>query len=93
MNIDIDICNGNPGAYTFMVDAIKIDSDKASASFRIAKEYGIIGEKLYMLWNDCCKRNTVCTMDVLMMVSKEVLEDHINYEHGRGIPFLFIRGD
>ena len=93
MSIDIKIYNGNPGAYTFMEDAIRLDSDKAYASFRAAKEYGIIGEKLYMLWNDCCKRNTNCTMDVLLMAPKEILEDHINYEHGRGIPFLFVRGD
>lgn len=44
-------------------------------------------EKLYMLWNDCCDRNTGEAIYIMNKKTITEIIEHINYEHGRGIPF------
>lgn len=56
--VSFDICEGNPGALTFLIDAYGIDIFGAERGFQRMQNNNITGSKLYMLWNDCCDRDT-----------------------------------
>lgn len=83
----IEICEGNPGAVTFLVDACKINSTEAEKSFLRMKNNNITGDKLYMLWNDCCDRDTKKAMHIMKYHTIKDILKHINYENGRGIKY------
>ena len=82
-----DICAGNPGALTFLMKAYDLDMFGAEIAFTRMSGYGITGTKLYMLWNDCCDRNTVQALFIMKYCDPDKIRAHINYEGGRGIPF------
>ena len=86
-NLVIGLSEGNPGAVTFIAEAIKTNAKCAAVAFIRAKEYGITGDKLYMFWNDCCERDTRATIWMLVGHDMEDNLKHLNYENGRGIPF------
>ena len=87
MDDKVYLIDGNPGAMHFIVVSFKQFPEKAEKAFKIMKDNYIRGDKLYMLWNDCCNCNIRKTLDIILTKSiKEILE-HINYENGRGIPF------
>lgn len=73
-----EIADYNPGAMFFMLDAMKI-SRKGTAVVALSrmKEFGIKGEFLYVLWNDCCDRNTEKALEVMMNNSKDDILDHL----------------
>ena len=81
------VANGNPGALRFAVDAFMVDGVLARHTCSIALMLSITGDKLYMLWNDCCNRETIKAMFVLMKCKTDDIYSHINYKNGRGIPF------
>ena len=77
---------GNPGAASFCLAAVNdLGPDGINAISR-AHLYGITGDKLYMLWNDCLQKNTPATCKVLLEWSPDRIREKINYENGRGIP-------
>lgn len=51
------------------------------------QDNNIRGAKLYMLWNDCCDRNTDKTMNIMLENPIEDIVKHINFEGGRGIKY------
>ena len=51
--VTFDICKGNPGALTFLMDAYKQFLFKAESAFQKLQNADITGDKLYMIWNDC----------------------------------------
>ena len=83
----IDVCAGNPGALTFAMAAIGKDPGAAFHGLNRMKKAGITGSRLYMLWNDCCSRDTAETLKVMLDYPIDLIHRHINYESGRGIPF------
>lgn len=50
--VSFDICEGNPGALTFLMQAYDVDMFGAERAFQRMQDNGITGCKLYMLWND-----------------------------------------
>lgn len=82
------ISRGNPGAAEFAMDAVKYSIMDARRVFSRMESINVVGDRLYMLWNDCCDRNTLLTMVIAMYAPTEMILGHINYENGRGIPFL-----
>ena len=70
-----------------MMAAYKQNPMKAEIAFGKMQKNGIDGCKLYMLWNDCCDRNTAHAVELMIEAPIEELIEHINYEGGRGIPF------
>lgn len=87
-----DLAEGNPGCLSFMQEAYfgtigTIDPFKVERAFRRMQDNNIRGSKLYMLWNDCCNRNTVFAVLVMLNQPLESIIKHINYEGGRGIPY------
>ena len=85
--VDISIIDGNVGALTFVMDAYKLNMIKAERAFQKMQDNGIIGEKLYLLWNDCCERDTIKTLDMINDNDIETINHYLNYGHGRGIPY------
>lgn len=85
--VTFDICKGNPGALTFLMGAYGLDMFKAEEAFQRMQNMKITGDKLYMVWNDCCDRDTEFTLDVMIHATDEEIIRHLNYEHGRGIRF------
>ncbi len=83
----IEISEGNPGALAFLGKAYRVNFGKAEAAVTILQNADIKGSQIYMLWNDCCNRDTAFTLDAILNCSVEELKQHINYEGGRGIPF------
>ncbi len=84
--VTFDICKGNPGALTFVMLAYEYNPYRAEAAFRRMQNNGITGDKLYMLWNDCCDRDVEQALVNMECMSMEEIVSHINYEGGRGIP-------
>lgn len=84
-----DLAEGNPGCLTFMMQAYfgTISPFKVERAFQRMQDNNIRGSKLYMLWNDCCDRNTVFAVLVMLNQPLESIINHINYEGGRGIPY------
>ncbi len=85
--VDVGICSGNPGAITFVMAAYKIDPFKAEQAFQKMQDNKITGDKLYMLWNDCCDRDTEKAIKIMLKKPIEDIIAHINYERGRGIMY------
>lgn len=84
------VSEGNPGAATFCMEAIhqeNIEKYAIAATLERMKSLDITGDKLYMIWNDCCNRDTEKTIKVMLENSKDDLLKHLNYENGRGIPY------
>jgi len=86
--VSFNIAEGNPGALTFLMDAyMQHDPFRAESAFQKMQDLGITGCKLYMLWNDCCNRDTCMAIDKMLECSAEEIVSHINYDNGYGIPF------
>lgn len=85
--VSFNICEGNPGALTFLMSAYDLDLFGAEAAFQRMQNLGITGSKLYMLWNDCCNRNVAKALLIMERCDPDIIREHINYEGGRGIPF------
>jgi hypothetical protein len=92
VNIIINLAEGNPGTLTFIMEALSSSYAKLYPNFVysafIRMQYShITGSKLYMLWNDCCNRQTNTALDIMLNNSIEDIVQHINYENGRGIEY------
>lgn len=86
--VRFDICENNPGALTFIMDAyMNGHPGLAERAFQRMQDNGIRGDKLYMLWNDCCDRLTYKAIRIMVTHPIEDIIRHINYEQGRGIPY------
>lgn len=82
-------CDGNPGALTFIMEVVTlVGFDKAEEYFKKLLDNNIVGSELYMLWNDCCDRNTLIAMNIMHTHSLDDIVEHINAKNGRGISYL-----
>ena len=63
--VSFDLCEGNPGALTFMGQAYSANPFKAENAFQRMQDNKIRGAKLYMLWNDCCNRDTEMAVNIM----------------------------
>lgn len=87
------IAENNPGALAFMLDAYGFHPSSMSNPFRAEqafnrmKHHGITGANLYILWNDCCGRDTEKAIKIMCERQIDDIIDHLNGGK-RGIPFL-----
>lgn len=84
--VSFNICEGNPGALMFLMQAYQMHMFRAEQAFQRMEDNGIRGAKLYMFWNDCCDRDTGMTVNLMIEWPVEKIVEHINYDGGRGIP-------
>ncbi len=88
MELIMDLTQGNPGALAFVLEAAKMPGDLsayAETALRRMLYAGITGPSLYMVWNDCCFRNTHDALVIMLERDIADIKDHIS--GGRGIPF------
>lgn len=86
--VSFDDCQGNPGALSFMVQAYSNDPFYAESCFdRVITGAGIRGSELYILWNDCCGRDTDFALKVMKEYDIEEIKRCVRGQEGRGIPF------
>lgn len=88
----LEISGGNPGCLMFIAAATadaknERDERRLIAGLIRMEALQVVGDKLYMLWNDCCGRNVRKTINVMMDNSTVNIIEHINYSKGRGIPY------
>lgn len=78
------LADGNIGAVAFISDVldkcIKEKDETAALALSRAKTFNIIGTKLYLLWNDCCERDTDKAIRVLAENSKDDIMDHLTFD-------------
>lgn len=78
------LADGNIGAVAFITDvldkAFKEKDELAALALTRAKTFNIVGTKLYLLWNDCCGRNTDKAIRVLAENSKDDIMDHLTFD-------------
>lgn len=90
--VSFDICEGNLGALAFLSEAyFQLNPFEAEVAFQRMQDNGITGAQLYMLWSDCCDRDTKETIRIMKSYEIRSIVEHINYENGRGIPFESMR--
>lgn len=80
-----ELVEGNPGAMTFVRIAYTSYPDLANLAFFRMERNGITGSALYMLWNDCCDRDTKMAVEAALYCPLGFLKDHINKRGGRGL--------
>ncbi len=85
--VSFDICKGNPGALAFVMAAYDKRMFDAERAFQKLSNAGILGDKLYMIWNDCCDRNVDKSIDMILNEDIDTINYYINYEHGRGLKY------
>lgn len=73
----LKVTDGNPGALAFVLDCIHTSEDSALGLMRMEK-FNVIGEYLYVLWNDCCSRDTEKAIRVMINNSKEDILEHLD---------------
>lgn len=80
----VEIVEENPGAISAAVGMLKMTQTLGETALENAKKYGITGDKLYMLWNDCFNRNDACTLLALVFCSREFLRKIASVEPETG---------
>lgn len=89
-----EITEGNPGCMAFVEQAYMggdlHEALEAESAFDRVTKAGIRGSRLYMLWNDCCNRDTKMAVKIMQEHSIEDILHHIDdgiRDRGRGIPY------
>lgn len=85
--VTFEICKGNPGALTFLIDAYYKFIFKAEDAFKKLRDANITGDKLYIIWNDCCDRDTEKAICMILDNDIDTINNYINYEKGRGLTY------
>ena len=83
----IMMSDGNPGCMAAVSELLALDAERGLEACNRMLRANITGAKLYMLWNDCCDRDTAKTLDIMLTHDISDIKEHINYEGGRGIPY------
>lgn len=83
------MCEGNPGAMAVCMEFLQGDFEYFEYLL-MCDTLELYGEKLYMLWNDCCGRDIEKMKKVIALwrqgvISKEAIHQHL--DGGYGKPF------
>ena len=83
------LAQGNPGAMAFTMELLAngddASRDMAITALKRMDAIGIRGAKLYMLWNDCCGRDS--EKAVIEMLNRSTQDLTYALIGGRGTPF------
>lgn len=82
----MEIAEGNIGTLACVMAAVTLDPARAVKGLNRMQQAGITGDKLYMLWNDCCACDIARAIKVMNTMDVKAIAAKINYENGRGIP-------
>ena len=84
--VSFNITEGNPGCLQFLIDAYDKYMFFAERGFQRMQDAGVKGSRLYMLWNDCCDRDTSKALYIMLNRDVDDIIHHIDGGSGRGIP-------
>lgn len=90
-NFVIECTDGNIGAAACCMEILKSGDTKGITALQRMIEMNIKGEKIYLIWNDCCNRDIKKTIRVMHEKSKDEILDHIDLQKHdyRCVPFDF----
>lgn len=93
-DIIIKLSEGNPGAVSVVTEMMRKDDwDNDAPGFTkilLLDSMGIYGDKIWMLYNDCCDRDldqmniVLCNWQMGKLTTQEI---SLNLSEGRGKPF------
>lgn len=91
-SVFIKMSEGNPGAAQVVFELLQSEPLELLTCDTI----GLYGEKLYMLWNDCCNRDMAVMHKVLLAyrtgrVSADEIHEHLSGGYGRPFAGLEIK--
>ena len=89
----LDVVNGNPGATAFALEVLTNYGPLGEFALTKMLDADIKGDKLYMLWNDCCNRVTGHALRIIMTHDIDDILTHIKYAGALGIPYIIEKGD
>lgn len=69
----INFAGGNPGAITMLLELQKAVQDKIAIYLITLDKMELYEDKLYMLWNDCCKRDILKVIKILDYYEKGII--------------------
>lgn len=72
--------DGNIGAAMCCMNIIESGNGKGTVALQRMLDIDIKGEKIYLIWNDCCNRDIDKTIKVMLEKSKDEILDHIDLE-------------
>ena len=86
--VAIKMSEGNPGALTFIMEALTADKMNMLKMILPADTLEIYGSKLYMLWNDACGRDLEKVHEVFDAwrqgkLSKERIHENLNQGYAK----------
>lgn len=87
MDLMVKMSEGNPGALVFCTELFKMGSRGVVTLINL-DDIGLYGEKLYMLWSDCCGRDAEKVVKVVNAVncgkiSKEEIHERVAGVYGK----------
>lgn len=82
--IFIKMSEGNPGCLTFLMEVAKKKDGNLFIEICMRLDVaGLYGSHAYMLWNDCCGRDTEKTIRMIKSLEKDELRSYV-VDKGRG---------
>lgn len=75
----LQVSEGIIGAESFAREAIELDHDAAVKGLRRLLDWNIPGEYFYVLWNDCCERDTALAIEVMNEYPKFLIFDALDW--------------
>lgn len=87
----VKCADGNIGAATCCMEILTSGDSKGITALQRMMDMNIKGEKIYLIWNDCCNRDIKKTIRVMHEKSKDEILDHIDMQKHdyRCVPFDF----
>lgn len=83
---------GNPGCLLFFIELLKEDENifwKIVIKLDVSEIYG---SQIYMLWNDCCNRDTQKTIRMIRKLDIDTLRSYV-VDKGRGTKYIEEEGN
>ena len=82
------MCDGNPGCLSFLM--MVIEKESIDVFFEIVIKLDIAelyGSLIYMLWNDCCDRDTQKTIRMIRKLDCETIRNYV-VDKGYGTKYV-----
>lgn len=75
---------GNPGCLEFLMDVFKTQNIETFYEIVIRLDNAkLYGKFIYMLWNDCCIRDTYKTIRMIRKLDVDILRSYVSTERRR----------
>jgi hypothetical protein len=80
--------DGNPGCLSFLFEVIKRENVNVFCEMVVKLDTSeLYGSLVYMLWNDCCNRDTQKTIRMINKLDSETLRSYV-VDKGRGTKYV-----